>query len=298
MSIVYLNGEFLPKSEASISVDDRGFLLGDGIYEVTPFYEGVPFGIEGHLARLRRGLAWMRIDYDVDSLEAMNRALIARNSLQDASRAMVYMQITRGAAPRTHYFPEGDVTPTVYAYAKEWARPADDVWDRGFTAITVPDRRWSRVDIKSICLLPNAMAFQAARDLGADDAILVRDGVALEGAHQNFWAVIDGTVVTHPTTTHILPGITRAVVLELARSAGHPVAERPIQVEELAVAEELFFTGTTGEVRPCVAVDGRAVGDGRVGEITRALSNAFLAAVAERVKAGRSAEMEAVGADR
>jgi D-alanine transaminase len=284
MSTVYLNGAFVPRSEASISVDDRGFLLGDGIYEVTPFYEGVPFGFDGHVARLKRGLEFMRIDFDVSVLEDVHRSLIARNALDAAPRSMVYLQITRGAAPRTHYFPEGDVTPTVYANARAWSRPADDVWGRGFTAITTPDRRWSRVDIKTICLLPNALAFQAARDVGADDAILVRDGVALEGAHQNFWAVIDDAVVTHPTTHHILPGITRAVVLELAREAGIPVEERPIAVEELATAQELFFTGTTGEVRPCVEVDGRPVGQRRVGDVTRALSDAFLARVASVVE--------------
>lgn len=287
MSIVYLNGAYIPKAEASISVDDRGFLLGDGIYEVTPFYEGVPFGLDGHLTRLRNGLEWTRIDADIGSLEDMMRSLIARNALESAERSLVYMQVTRGVAPRTHYFPEEDVAPTVYAYAKAWNRPADDVWSRGFTAITVPDRRWSRVDIKTICLLPNAMAFQAARDAGADDAILVRDGVALEGAHQNFWAVFGETVVTHPTGSYILPGITRSVVLDIAREAGMPVEERPIQVEELAKADELFFTGTTGEVRPCVQVDGRSVGAGGVGRVTRTLSDGFLARVARVVDAAR-----------
>jgi D-alanine transaminase len=141
-------------------------------------------------------------------------------------------------------------------------------------------------------LLPNAMAFQAARDAGMDDAILVRDGVALEGAHQNFWGVVGGTVVTHPKTNQILPGITRGIVLDLARDAGLDVEERPIQVEELLGADELFFTGTTGEVRPCVKVDGRPVGDGRVGQITRALSDAFLARVA------RVVEQAGVGAGR
>lgn len=284
MSIVYLNGAYLPKAEASISVDDRGFLLGDGVYEVTPFYEGVPFGLDEHLARLRNGLEWMRIDVDVASLEAMVRTLVVRNELERANRSLVYMQVTRGAAPRTHYFPETDVAPTVYAYAKAWHRPADEVWNRGFKAITVPDQRWARVDIKTICLLPNAIAFQAARDAGADDAILVRDGVAIEGAHQNFWAVVGGVVVTHPNSHSILPGITRAVVLQLARDAGMPVEERPIRVEELAEAEELFFTGTTGEVRPCVEVDGRPVGDGGVGRTTRALSDALLARVARVVE--------------
>lgn len=285
MSTVFLNGAYLPKSEATISVDDRGFLLGDGIYEVTPFYRGVPFGLDGHLSRLRRGLEWMRIDgVDVDALVDMHHQLIAKNELEGADRSLVYMQITRGAAPRTHYFPETTVTPTVYAYAKAWSRPAEEIWGRGFTAKTVPDRRWSRVDIKTICLLPNAIAFQDAKEAGADDAILVRDGIALEGAHQNFWGVFDGAVVTHPTTNHILPGITRAVVLQLARDAGMCVVERPIQVEELGVADELFFTGTTGEVRPCVEVDGRPVGDGTVGPVTRTLSEAFLARVADEVE--------------
>ena len=284
MSTVFLNGEYMPKAEAKISPDDRGFLLGDGLYEVTPFYEGVPFGLEDHLQRLMRGLCWLRIDYDVSRIESMHRELISRNELESSDRSMVYMQITRGAAPRTHYFPEGDITPTIYAYTKEWSRPLDEVWNRGFTAKTVPDRRWSRVDIKTICLLPNALAFQAAKDGGADDAILIRDGVAIEGAHQNFWGVFGDTVVTHPITGHILPGITRGIVLEEAREAGMKVEERPIQLEELAFAEELFFTGTTGEVRPIREVDGSKVGNGGAGDVTKMLSDLFLARV-EKVKA-------------
>lgn len=289
MTTVYLNGAYLPKAEAHVSVDDRGFLLADGVYEVTPFYGGVPFALDRHLARLRHGLAWMRIDLDVTGLEEVHRELIRRNGLEGAERAMVYLQVTRGAAPRTHYFPVGDVAPTVYAYAAQWSRPADDVWGRGFRAITVPDRRWSRVDIKTIALLPNVLAYQAARDAGVDDAILVRDGVAVEGAHQNFWAVFDGTVVTHPNTNVILPGITRGIVLELAREEGIPVEERAIAVEELRIAEELFFTGTTGEVKPCVQVDGAPVGNGTVGPLTRRLSDAYLRRVARVRDAARAA---------
>lgn len=287
MSIVYLNGEYLPKEEAKISPDDRGFLLGDGVYEVTAFYEGVPFGLEGHMERLRRGLAWMRIDFDVASLLPVHRRLIDENGLGDAETSLVYLQITRGAAPRTHYFPPEPVAPTVYLFAKAWQRPSEERWNEGFSAWLVPDHRWGRVDIKTINLLPNAMAFQQALDAGADDAILVRNGVAIEGAHQNFWGVFDGVAVTHPKTNHILPGITRAKVLELAAERGIPTEERPIMVEELPRAEELFFTGTTGEVRPCVKVDGRPVGDGAVGPVTRALAAAFREAIEEAKAAAR-----------
>ena len=140
----------------------------------------------------------------------------------------------------------------------------------------MPDERWLRVDIKTISLLANALAFQAARDAGADDALLVRDKIAIEGAHQNFFAVFDGTLVTHPESNLILPGITRNVVLGLAGEHGIPVEQRPIRVEELVDADELFFTGTTGEVRPCVQVDGEPIGIGRPGDVTVALSQAFL----------------------
>jgi D-alanine transaminase len=283
MTTVYLNGRFVPKAGAAVSVEDRGFLLADGVYEVVPFYQGVPFYLDRHLARLRYSLDAVRIAFDASDVGDVIRRLVVENGLEAEDRSLVYLQVTRGAAPRTHWFPEPAVQPTVYGLAKAWTRPGDAAWNRGFTAITVPDRRWMRVDIKTINLLPNVLAFQTARDAGVDDAILVRDGVAIEGAHQNFWAVIDGTVCTHPATNLILAGITRGVVLELARAAGIPVEERAIQLEEIGVADELFFTGATGEVRPCVQVDGKAVGDGLVGPITHELSKAFLELV-ERTK--------------
>ena len=287
MSTVYLNGEYMPKDDAKISVDDRGFLFADGVYEVTPFYEGVPFYMDRHLERLERGLAWMRIDFDVDVLEEMHRQLIARNGVEDAETSIVYLQITRGVAPRSHPFPAEPVTPTIYAFAKAWSRPPQQVWDEGYHGITVPDRRWARVDVKTICLLPNAFAFQQALDVGADDAVLVRDGVAIEGAHQNFWGVFDGVAVTHPTSNHILPGITRNKVIALAKANDIPVEERAIQVEELLEADELFFTGTTGEVRPCVEIDGKNVGDGAVGPVTRALADAYRKSIEQAIAAAR-----------
>lgn len=291
MSIVYLNGEYLPRVDARVSVDDRGFLLSDGVYEVTPFYEGRPFRFEQHLARLKAGLDYLRISVELERVAEVHGELIRRNDLTGADRALVYLQITRGAAPRTHYFPIPSVRPTIYAYAAAWQRPDLATWERGYRAITVPDRRWSRVDIKTISLLPNVLAFQAAHDAGVDDPILVRDGIALEGAHQNFWAVFGDTVVTHPRTNLILPGVTRGLVLEIAEELGIRVEERPIAVEELTRADELFFTGTTGEVRPCVEVDGRPVGHGVVGRVTRQLSDGFLDRV-EQVKRSAPAPMD------
>lgn len=273
--VFFLDGRFLPRSEARISPEDRGFLLSDGVYEVAPYYFGRPFALGRHMRRLASGLSWMKISYDVRELERVPGALIRDNGLEDAATALVYLQVTRGAAPRTHFFPSERVEPTVFGFARAWDRPDRERWLRGFSAKTVPDLRWGRVDIKTVCLLPNVLAFQQALDAGADDALLVREGVAIEGAHMNFWGVFGGTATTHPLTNRILPGVTRGVTLDMARSAGIPCVERPIMVEELAHADELFFTGTTGEVRPCTEVDANPVGDGRAGPVTRELSRLF-----------------------
>ncbi|MFW6199137.1 MAG: aminotransferase class IV [Gemmatimonadota bacterium] len=275
MSTVYLNGDLLPADEARISPDDRGFLFADAVYEVTSAYRGRPFRIEWHMERMARGLAALRIDFAVDGLPAIHERLLAANDLEDEEMATVYIQVTRGAAPRSHGFPPSDTTPTVYAFARRHRRPPMERILEGIGAITVPDRRWARVDVKTVQLLPNVLSYQTALEGGADDAILVRDGVALEGAASNLFFVFDGTVVTHPATSRILPGITRHVVLELAKSLEIPVALRAVQVEEIRAADEVFFTSTTSEVRPCVDVDGRSVGDGRAGPVARKLLEAF-----------------------
>ena len=275
MDTVYLNGEYMPRDQAVVSADDRGFLLSDGIYEVTPAYGGRFFRGDRHMARMARGLAALRIDYDTGRLPPIKQRLLELNGLADADFAYVYMQVTRGAAPRTHYFPPNSVGPTVYAYARPHQRPSPATWARGYRAITAPDRRWARVDIKSIALLPNVLAMQAAVDAGVDDVIVVRDGVAIEGAHSNFFAVSGAALVTHPATHQILHGITREYVLELAAGLGIPVEVRPLAVEELATASEAFLTGTTTEVHPIVEIDGRPVGDGAVGPVAKRLSWAF-----------------------
>jgi D-alanine transaminase len=279
MSIVYLNGEYLPVTEARISVNDRGFLFSDGVYEVTPAYRGHLFRMERHLARMRRGLGELRIDFDPGALTPVLERLLAENRLSDRELAYVYVQVTRGVAPRSHAFPSPDVPPTVYAFAREHARPSRAVWEEGFHAVTVPDRRWARVDIKTIGLLANVLAQQAAVEAGAADALFVKDGIAIEGAHSNFFAVLGGTLVTHPASNAILHGITRECVLELARQLEVPVEERAIQIEELWDADEAFFTGTTAEVRPTVRVDQRTIGSGRPGPVTRLLYEGFLEAV-------------------
>ncbi len=276
MSIVYLNGSYLPASEATVSVNDRGFLFADGIYEVTPAYRGRFFLLDRHRERLLKGLCELRIDWSTAELQQLHDDLLRKNQLENEEVSIVYLQVTRGAAPRTHAFPKEPVAPTVYAYAKAYPRPPAARWDHGFEAITVPDRRWVRADIKTIGLLPNVLAQQAAVEAGVDDALLVKDGVALEGAHNNFFAVFGDTVVTHPKSNCILHGITRAYLIEMAAEIGVKVVERPIQLEEMERATEAFFTGTTTEVRPTVRIDGRPVGDGEVGPVTRRLSEAFV----------------------
>jgi D-alanine transaminase len=285
MSIVYLNGDYLPATEARVSVNDRGFLFSDGVYEVTPAYRGRLFRMERHLARIRRGLGELRIDFDPGGLVRVHDRLLEENKLSEREIAYVYVQVTRGVAPRAHAFPSPDVPPTVYAFAREHQRPARAAWEEGFRAVTVPDRRWARVDIKTVGLLPNVLAQQAAVEAGASDALFVRDGIAIEGAHSNFFAVLEGTLVTHPTTNVILPGITREYVLELARRLEVPVEERPIQIEELWDADEAFFTGTTTEIRPTVRVDQRTIGAGRPGPVTRLLYEGFLEGVSHAAAA-------------
>ena len=275
-SIVYLNGKFLPKSEAVIPVEDRGFLFGDGVYEATPAYRGEPFLLDRHLARLSRSLAGLRIGYDLAAMPEIHRRLLAENGLDDAPFSFVYVQVSRGVAPRGHAFPSGSVPPTVYGFANPCVRPPRSRWEEGYAAVTVPDRRWGRADIKVISLVANVLAQQAAVDAGVEDAIFVRDGMALEGTHNNLFAVLDGTVTTSPASNYILHGITRGFVLERARALAIPVEERAIPIEELREAQEVFFAGTTTEIRPTVRVDGHPVGTGRVGPVTRRLFDDFV----------------------
>jgi len=274
--IVHLNGSFLPRSEATVSVDDRGFLFGDGVYEMTPAYGGTFLALDRHLGRLARGLEQLGIEHDQGDLEEVHHELLRLNGLEDAPMSTVYLQITRGVALRAHHFPPAGTPTSIFAFARRFERTPPEVWEEGFEAVTHPDRRWGRVDIKTLQLLPNALAQQAARSAGASDALMVRDGIILEGALSNLFFVFGRTVRTHPTSNQILPGITRELVIEVAEEEGLQVEERPTPIEELAAADEVFLTGTTTEVKPVVRIDGRAVGKGNAGPVTKELMSAFL----------------------
>ncbi|MSR06968.1 MAG: aminotransferase [Gemmatimonadetes bacterium] len=277
---VYFNGSYQPKDAVRVSPDDRGFLLGDGVYEVARTYGGRLFAIDRHLERLRYSLGELRITgVAVDTLGQVFEELLRINGLM-AGDALVYFQVTRGAARRAHGFPEPPVAPTTYGYAAPLALKFDHT--KGVAAITVPDRRWARCDIKTISLVANCLANQEAQEAGAFEAILVRDGVALEGSHTNLFAVLGGEVWTAPLSNYILPGITRAILIGICRAAGMPVHERPIQVEEIRRADEVFLAGTTTEALGVVRLDGRPVGTGVPGPVTLRLRQLFLKETARR----------------
>ncbi|MEJ2481815.1 MAG: aminotransferase class IV [Gemmatimonadota bacterium] len=273
--MVYFNGAYLDRDDVRISPDDRGFLFADGIYEVVRFYGGRPFELEAHMERMRNGLAALRIEgVAPDTIPDIATQLLSRNGLESAD-AILYLQVTRGAAPRVHHFPDTPAKPTVFLTVRSFTPSVDPA--AGCAVITAPDHRWTRCDIKSISLLPNCMAAQDAHERDAHEAVLVRDGVALEGTRSSFFAVIGGEVRTAPRSNYILPGITRAVALELCTAAEIPSAERPVLVEELRGADELFLAGTTTEILPIVKLDGEPVGSGRPGPIASRLAERFRA---------------------
>ena len=272
--IVYLNGAYMDRGEASISPEDRGFLFADGVYEVVISYDGKLFRIEDHVARLRRSLGGISIrGVDAAILAEIAPELISRNDLGDTD-AIVYMQVTRGAAPRLHAFPAEGTPPTAYAFARRFQLPIDMIRD-GTEIITVPDIRWTRCDIKSVSLLPNVLAKQKAEDEGAGEAVFVRDGALTEGTASNFAAVFGGSLVTHQDCGFILSGITKKVIFEICADLGIPVQERPVRTGEFAYADEAMILSTTKEIVPVVRVDERVVADGRPGPVTLRLQKAF-----------------------
>ncbi len=266
-AVVYFDGRYVLKSQVMVSPDDRGFLLGDGIYEVAAAYDGSFVALDRHMERLRHSLLESRIDDSVaDPLESVFTGLLERSGFGESGKAMVYLQVTRGVAPRTHAFPKTPVRPTVYAYAA----PFPDMGDlpAGVGAITRPDLRWSRCDIKSISLMANCLANQEAKEAGSFEAILIRDGIVLEGTHTSIFGVLGGEVRTAPLSNLILPGVTRAIVVDLCRANDIALRQEPLSEGELRRADELFLTGTITEVVPIIALDDKPVADGKPGPLT------------------------------
>jgi D-alanine transaminase len=282
--LVYLNGEYIHAAEARVPVDDRGFLFADGVYEVIRVYGGQPFLMEPHMQRLRAGLGALQID--ASQLQAIEEAAVRLIRENDVSgHGTIYVQVTRGSAPRAHAFPKPAVPPTVYVVAKPFRQHPAEYFESGVATITMPDNRWARCDIKTISLLPNVMANQAAKAQGAFEALFIKDGVLIEGSHSNLFGVIDGELRTYPACNYILAGITRTLVLEIAREIGVPAREAPIYLEEMPHVEELFLSGTTTEVMPIATVDGRPVGAGAPGRVTRRIAEAFSRRIPQPVAA-------------
>ncbi len=286
--IVYLNGEYVPLEKAVVPVLDRGFIFGDGVYEVTRVVEGRLFEGERHQARLEAGLAAVRITppaaVQADTLRDIAMRLLEENGHMQG-QATIYVQVTRGAAPRAHAFPAAGTPPTVYVATNAF-KPIEEVRAAGASAVTQPDTRWQRCNVKTIQLLPNVLAKQVAAEAGAFEALFVREGVLMEGTHSNLFAVLDDELRTHPANEHILPGITREVVLELAAELGIPVREDPITEQDLPGVQELFVSGTTTDVLPIVTVDGRRIADGKPGDVSMRLYEALVARM-QGVGAGR-----------
>jgi D-alanine transaminase len=280
--IVYVNGKFVPRSDAVVSVEDRGFVFGDGVYEVVRVIRGRLFATRFHNERLERSLAGVRIELQGEDSAArfveIGRQLLRDNNLLEGE-ATLYIQVTRGATTRAHYFPPANTPPTVYISVAPFA-PNSQLAEHGASVITHPDLRWGRCDLKTLNLLPNVLASQTAKEQGAFEAMLIRDGVVTEGAKTNFFGVIDGTLRTHPCDNHILPGITRSVLRDLAAEISIDVDESPVTVDEIPGLSELFLTGTTTDVMPVVQLDGRFVADGKPGELTMKLQRVLAESLA------------------
>lgn len=274
METVYLNGQFVSRDNAWISPDDRGFLFGDSVYEVMRWYGGFFFDMEGHMTRLRRSLAETRITWnEVDAFPDVAGELIAKNSLDDGC-SLVYLQVTRGAAPRTHAFPLPPVPPTIYAFARPQSLDTL-IWERGISIEPVADPRWNRCDIKSTALLANIMAYQTAHDNGFAEVCFIRDGFVTEGAHSNIFFVRNETLYTHPESNVILSGITRKNVISLAADNNMALVEEAVPADMISYMHESFLTNTSGEVVPVIKIGDIVIGDGVPGVLTKKVQRLF-----------------------
>lgn len=271
--IGFLDGRFRPLADTVVSVEDRGFQFGDGVYEMIRTYGGVPFQLDAHLARLERSARAIELPSPFRPQEWASH--IAEGlRLAGYPESKIYLQLTRGVAPREHAFP-ASVSPTAVMTVREMRQADATLRLHGVAVMTVEDLRWGRCDIKSLNLLPNVLARQQAQRAGVFEALFVRDGQVFEGATSNVFLVRDGALITPPEGERILSGVTRSVILELACKEGCSVRERPVSAEELTRADEIFLTGTTIEIMPVTRVNGNTVATGKPGVLTLLLNSRF-----------------------
>jgi D-alanine transaminase len=273
--IVFLNGEFVPLGRAHVSVLDRGFICGDGVYELIPIYAGEPFRLPHHLVRLQHSLDGIGLPnpHTDAQWEAMVRALIGR---QPFANQGVYLQVTRGVAKRDHTFPK-DVTPTVFMMSNPLATPSPEVVAQGVAVVTAEDNRWHRCDLKTISLVGNVLMRQLAADHGAVETVMFRDGFLTEASASNVLIVKSGEIVFPPKDNLILPGITYDATMEFAREAGIPLVARPVPRDEALAADEMWLSSSTKEVIAVTTLDGRPFAGGRPGPLFRKMWDVFQA---------------------
>jgi D-alanine transaminase len=283
--MVYLNGKFLPIEQATVSVLDRGFIFGDGVYELVPVYSRVPFRLEEHLARLERSLAAVRIRNPHARAEwrEIITQLIGRQPFEDQG---VYFQVTRGAARRDHAFP-ADTAPTVFVMANPLVNPPRELIETGAAAVSAPDDRWLHCDVKSISLVGNCLLRQLSADAGAAETILFRGGVLTEASASNVFVVRSGVIQSPPKSNLILPGITYDVVVELAAGAGLALEFRNLPEAEVRAADEIWVTSSSKEVLAIVTLDGKPVGAGTPGPVFRRMYQLYQDFKREVMRAGK-----------
>jgi D-alanine transaminase len=275
--IAYVNGQYLPHTDAAVHVEDRGFQFADGVYEVCEVKQGLIVDLTRHLDRLDRSLSELRMASPMDrkAMTIVIREVLRRNRV---SNGIFYLQVTRGAARRDHFFPAASTLPTLVITAKSVDPSiARKKYETGIKVITVAENRWDRVDIKSVGLLPNVLAKQQARDAGVQDAIYIdRNGIVMEGASSNVWIVTpEGKLVTRPAEHGILRGITRTTLLDVASSLKLSVEEREFKTEDMLAAREVFFTSATGTCLPIIEVDGKTIANGHPGTVASSIREAF-----------------------
>jgi D-alanine transaminase len=271
--MVFLNGKFLPIEEAKVSVLDRGFIFGDGVYELVPVYSRVPFRVNEHLARLERSLAEVRIGnpYTLAEWREIIEKLVAHQPFEDQG---VYFQVTRGVAKRDHAFPAG-VEPTVFVMSNPLVNPPRELVEKGGAAVTAVDNRWLRCDIKSISLLGNCLMRQLSADVGAVETIMFRDGKLTEASASNVFIVKGGAIIGPRKSNLILPGITYDVVVEIAQAQRMPLELRDVTEAEVRSADEVWVTSSSKEVLAIVTLDGKPVGNGKPGTLFRRMHQSY-----------------------